>query len=211
MAMHAIMKRKSHALIIVLILVEVACFLIVQSAPGFASQDSNGPATIKNICDPDDAAAFWAKVTALVEMGRKARETGEAYQFNQTFNEDEINSAIDKLVADYRDRSVAPKDIRVYLRDESVYGIAIVDMLGLQISVSAAPEIWLEGGKPRAKLKSIDVQGAPGFLNNIILGLVNQRIDAEYGRIIRSRKYDNLQITSITLGDRKVTIAGIAR
>ncbi len=164
---------------------------------------------ITNMYYPEALDSFWAKVNAIEEIGRRARETGQAIEFREIFSEDEINAALTGLVDSYSDQLIQLKDIKVFLRDESVYGVSSCTILGMELSVSAIPDIWLESGKPRIRIKSLDIQGAPSFIDGFITGIINRRIDVEYNRI--QQKYDYFEISSIIFESKQVTIAGLVK
>ena len=205
------MNRIARALVIILIIIVGSCYSVASPPPGLALGVAKIDSGIQNICSPQAAGSFWAKVDALVKIGRRARETGQAVEVKEIFSEDEVNSALEGLAAKYSDRLVALKDVKVFFRDESVYGVASCRILGKEITVSAVPEIWLENGKPKVRVKSLNVQGAPRFVDSVIMRIINQRIDAEYGRIQQSAIYDYFQISSIVFGYQQVTIAGVAK
>jgi hypothetical protein len=176
---------------------------------GLAAQIAPVQAVGGTICHADGADSFWAKFEALVELGKSARETGHAVEFKETFYEDEVNSALAGLVAGNKDRTIVIKDAKVLFDDKFAYCTASCSILGLEIKASVIPEIWLESGKPKVRVNSLEIQGVPFFLNGFVIGIVNQRIDAEYNRILQ--KYDYFEISNIDFEHRQVTISGVAR
>ena len=204
-------KRWYLPVLIILMLAQPVSFSILPSIPVFASGCDNCQTVVNRIQDPADADAFWAKVNALLDSVKKAKETGQPFQFTETFSQDEINAAIALHLAKYHDQVVAPKEAEVYLRKDGPYGMADLDVMGMSVTVTAVPDIQLEGGMPVVRLKSVEIKGVPGFLDDVILKIINNRIDSEYQRIIQSHKYDGLQVSDIQFGDGQVTITGIAQ
>jgi hypothetical protein len=205
------MNRIARCLMVILIMIVGICYSLASPPPGLALRVATIDSGVQNMCSPEAADSFWAKVDALVETGRRARETGQAVEVKEIFSEDEVNSGLEGLAAKYSDRLVALKDVKVFFRHEYVYGVASCRILGKEITVSAVPEIWLKNGNPKVRVKSLNVQGAPRFVGSVIMGIINQRIDAEYNRIQQSAIYDYFEISSIVFGYQQVTIAGIAK
>lgn len=153
--------------------------------------------------------SFWNKVEAIQEAGEQARETGQAVNFTETFSEDEINAALAGLLDDYSDQRIQINDAKIILGDESIRGIASCTILGKELSISGIPDIWLENHKPMVRIKSLDIEEAPGFIDRLATRMINRSIDAEYDRVLQ--KYDNYEISSIIIKSQQITVAGVAR
>ena len=142
-------------------------------------------------------------------MGEQARETGQAIKFRETFSEDEINAAIAGLIDDFSDNGIQINDITIFLGDKSIRGIGSCTVLGKELLISGIPEIWVEKHKPKVRIKSLDIEGAPGLIDRMVTRMINRRIDAEYDRVLQ--KYDNYEINSIIIKSKQITVAGVAR
>ncbi len=205
------MNRLSFALVVVFISLGGVFCSLAGPSPGLALRAAKIDSDVQMTCSPQEAESFWGKVDAIVELGRRARETGQPVKVEETFSEDEVNSALDGFASRYNDGLVTLEKIRVYFRDQFVYVFASCRILGMEITLSAVPEIWLENGKPKARVQSLNVQGAPGFVDGIITRIVNQRIDAEYDKIRQYPIYDYFEMSSIVFTFQQVTVTGVAR
>ena len=203
------MNRDVRVVAVLFIIIVGIYYPLAHPLGGLAEGIAKAQVGIEKIYYPEAVDSFWAKVKALEEIGRRARETGQAIGFKEIFNEDEINAALEGLVAGYSDRLIQLKDVKVFLRDEFVYGVASCTILGMELSVSTIPDIWLESGKPKIRIKSLDIKGASGFIAGFIAGIINQRIDAEYNRL--QGTYANFEISSIIIESKQVTIAGVVK
>jgi hypothetical protein len=203
------MNRVIHVFIVLFIVVTGTCFSMAHPIHGFAKDTTTAEAnTLSGVFD-SAADSFWAKITELEEIARQAREMGQTVGFNETFSEDEINAALEEYVANHNDRLVKLKDIKVFLRNESVLGVASCTILGRELLISAIPDIWVENGKPMFKIISLDIEGAPRFVNGMITRIINQLIDAEYDRLLQ--EYDCYEIDRIIIESGQVTITGVVR
>jgi hypothetical protein len=203
------MNRAIHVIGVLLIIMVGIYDPLIHPLPGLAEGIAADRVDISKMYYQGAADSFWAKINALEEIGKRARETGQVIGFTEVFSEDEINAAILGLVDRYRDQFVQLKEAKVFLNDGSVFAVSSCSILGMQLWISAVPDIWLESGKPRIKIRSFDIQGAPGFINGIIAGMINQRIEGEYYRILQ--KYENFDIKTIVIKSKQITIAGVAR
>jgi hypothetical protein len=202
------MSRTIRVLIVLFIIVTGTCFSLAHPIRGFAEKITTAKVDIfTGVYNSEEAESFWAKITALEETGQQARAAGQAVGFSETFSEDEINAAFEEYVADHNDQLVKLKDIKVFLHNESVLGVASCTILGRELSIYAIPDIWVENNKPRFKINTLDMQGAPRFINGLITKIINQRIDAEYNRLIR--EYDYFEIDRIIIESGQVTVIGV--
>lgn len=203
------MNKAFRAIAVILFIIVGIYYPLAYPLGGLAEGTATAEDLITKIYNPEASDSFWAKVKALEEIGRRARETGQAIEFKEIFSEDEINAALAGLVNRYSDQLIQLKDVKVFIRDGSVYGVSSCTVLGMKLSVSAIPDIWLESGLPRIRIKSLDIQGVPFFLNGFVAGMINQRIDAEYNRL--QAIYANFDISNIIFGSKQVTIAGVVK
>ncbi|MEJ2739200.1 MAG: hypothetical protein P8105_05140 [Dehalococcoidia bacterium] len=202
------MNRVIHVFIALLVIVTGTCFSMAHPVHGFAKDIMTAEAnTLSGVYD-SAADSFWTKIYALEEISWQASETGQAVGFGETFSEDEINAALEEYAANYNGGLVKIKDIKVFLYNDSVSGVASCALLGMDLSLTAVPDIWVENGKPGFKIISLDIEGAPRFVNGMIKGMINQLIDAEYDRLLQ--EYESFKIDRIVIGSGQVTITGVA-
>ena len=165
-------------LIAAVVFVGVNVILAFSGGPGPCTSGSGQPIPV-NAASATAFQAKWDALDATLDGGTAASET---------FNESEVSSRADQFLEEESD--VDFKNVRICLHDGfgEVTG-SLEALLGIETDVKVTGTVTLSGETPQAQITDIEIGNVPGFVVDIVEGLVEDAIDEALEDIELSHTY----------------------